>query len=204
MFTICWMASSCPTIIRRSPVSSCVASLPVLAGSNGMLSRTIFSTAFRLGGTVCLGSPLHKLSGNPSAISMDAPNPVRIRPHFYHFLNHFRLLAFRSCRANFHPAYQRSFGQAKQHMYYFGNVLRPNFPICTFHLVTAKSRGNASRHDSTNPHILTPHILHHRVSETRQPKFRSVISSSSGKCMGTCQATYIDDVTSAFSSKPEQ
>src|SRR6185369_9667562 len=108
------MASSCPTIIRRSPVSSCVASLPVLAGSNGMLSRTIFSTAFRLGGTVCLGSPLHKLSGNPSAISIDAPNQARILPHFYHFFNHFRLLPLRPCGANFHPAHQRSLGQGEQ------------------------------------------------------------------------------------------
>src|ERR1700687_4399618 len=116
------MASSCPTIIRRSPVSSCVASLPVLAGSNGMLSRTMFSTAFRLGGTVCLGSPLHKLSGNPSAISIDAPR-----------------------RANFHPAHQRPLGQFEEQMYYFGHVFGPDLPICTVNMAT-KSRGHASRH----------------------------------------------------------
>src|SRR6266566_1150377 len=180
MLTICWMASSCPTIIRRSPVSNCVASLPVFPGSSGILSRTILSTAFRLGGAACLSSPLHKLSGNPSAISIDAPDQIRILPHF---------LSLSPCRTHFHAANQRPRWYLQQHLYYFGNVFGPDLPICTIPWVPTEFRGHASRHDVTDPHVLAPQILHHRFRETRQTKLGSVISSSAGECMRTCQTT---------------
>src|SRR5580704_4801081 len=89
-------------------------------------------------------------------------------------------------------------------MYYLGNVFGPDLPICTVHRVAAKTRGHASRHDGTDPHVFAPHVLHHRFRETRQTKLRSVISSSTGECIRTSEATYIDDVTTASSSKPEQ
>src|SRR3974377_2081274 len=136
MFTICWIASSCPIISRCSPFSSCVASFPVLLGSSGTLSRTIFSTAFRLcetassrglcpalpsevpSGFFCRGSIFHKLPGKLIAIPLDAPSCARIlrslllsstrlRSHVT-----FTSVCFRGAgglgRTHFHPADQRS------------------------------------------------------------------------------------------------
>src|ERR1035437_7835414 len=78
MLTICWIASSCPMIILRRPVSRVLASRPVFAGSNGTFSRTILSAAFLLGEPFCRSAPRHKFSGNPSDISLDAPQLVAI------------------------------------------------------------------------------------------------------------------------------
>jgi hypothetical protein len=72
-------------IILRRPVSSVLASRPVLAGSNGTFSRTILSAAFLLEAPVLLSAPLHKFSGNPSAISLDAPKLVAILTAGYLF-----------------------------------------------------------------------------------------------------------------------
>jgi len=84
-------------------------------------------------------------------------------------------------------------------------VFGPNFPIRTISGgPPAKFRGDASRHDSADPHVLAPHVLHHRFRKTRQTKLRSVISSSTGKCIRASHATYIDDVAIPISSKPEQ
>src|SRR5438477_1851255 len=138
MLTICWIASSCPTIIRCSPVSSCVASLPVFPGSSGILSRTILSTAFRLGGAVCLSSPLHKLSGNPSAISIDAPATIRILLHF---------LSLRPRRTNFYPANQRPRRYVKHHLDDFSHIFRPDLPIRTIQRMPTELRRYASGHD---------------------------------------------------------
>src|SRR6185369_7749153 len=90
------------------------------------------------------------------------------------------------------------------HLYYFGNVFGPDLPIRTILWVPTEFRGYATRHDVTHPHVLTPHVLHHRFGETRQAKLRSVISSPTSECMSTCQTTYIDDVPCTFCFKPEQ
>src|SRR6476646_76473 len=89
--------------------------------------------------------------------------------------------------------------------YYFSHVFGPDFPILTIRRgPPAKFRGHAPRHDRTDPHVLVPHVLHHRFGETRQSELRSVISSSTGKCVCASHATYIDDVPTAAGSKPEQ
>src|SRR5580658_3481669 len=119
------MASSWPTIIRRSPVSSDCASLPVFPGSSGILSRSILSTAFLvLREAICLGSPCHKLLRNPSSIPLDAPGPLRILPRFLSLRP-----AFRFRWSNFDTADQGSHRHLQEHPYNFGNVLGPNFPI---------------------------------------------------------------------------
>src|ERR1700691_1575115 len=62
MFTIWSIASSCPMIILRRFDSSDIASRPVFAGSNGMLSRTILSSA--------LSRTIHPALRNPSAAAV--------------------------------------------------------------------------------------------------------------------------------------
>ena len=85
-----------------------LASRPVFAGSNGMFSRTILSAAFlELLGAAAFLAPLHKLSGNPSAISLDAPHP-RLTSQFSRAVYLFGL-----GRPNFYPADQGSFWHRK-------------------------------------------------------------------------------------------
>src|SRR5258708_36502936 len=123
MFTICSIASSCPTIMRRKPDSSCVASRPVLPGSRGMLSRIILSTAFRepLKEPVCLVSPLQKFSSKPSVIykMLLTACEVSSLP--------LRAAAFR--RSHFYSTFQRSRRHHQEHFYPLGNIFGPNFPV---------------------------------------------------------------------------
>src|SRR6266481_5061398 len=120
MLTICWIASSCPTIIRRKLVSSETASRPVFPGSKGMFSRTISATFLALLRGL-IEPPLHKSSGNPSAISLDAPTSEAIRS-----LN---LATFRFGRPDLDLANYRSFWHLQQHAHYSGHVLGMDFPI---------------------------------------------------------------------------
>src|SRR5215472_3766850 len=92
------MASSCPTIILRRPISSDCASLPVLSGSSGMLSLSIFSTAFLLREAVCLGS-LHHVSGNWTAIYLTLRTQFRFQRFALPFHPHFLGLAGRTSTA---------------------------------------------------------------------------------------------------------
>src|ERR1700689_3680959 len=135
MLTICWMASSWPTIMRRRPLSSDCASLPVFPGSSWMLSRSILSPAFLTPrGAVCLGSPFHIAIGNPSSIPLDAPTLARILPRLLS-LRHDLLDLCRSAlgfrRSHFHPANQGPHRHLQEHLYNLCHILGPDFPIQT-------------------------------------------------------------------------
>ncbi len=86
-----------------------------------MFSRTILSAAFLNFGEPLLLAPLHKLSGNPSAISLDAPKP---RSDSSATVYLFGLAGRTSTRL-----IKVLSGILQKHSYYFGNVFGLNFPI---------------------------------------------------------------------------
>jgi len=79
-----------------------------------MLSRVIFSTTFLvpLGAPDCLSGPLHKLSGNPSAILLDAPDCVLTHALRFFVFNDFTGWDPNRCGQPSEPSWQ--YGRSNQ------------------------------------------------------------------------------------------
>src|SRR5215471_4425999 len=89
-------------------------------------------------------------------------------------------------------------------MHHFSHIFRPDSPVESGGFATTKARGNATRHDTTHPHILTPEFLHQSVIHAIQSELRCVIRSPARKPVFTCQATNIDDMSSFLCFESEQ
>src|SRR5580704_13767747 len=105
-------------IILRKLLSSETASRPVFPGSKGMFSRTISATFLALLRGL-IEPPLHKSSGNPSAISLDAPSIDKIRS--------LTLATLRFGRPDFNLANYCSFWHLQQRPYNAGDVVGMDF-----------------------------------------------------------------------------
>src|SRR5580658_103109 len=178
MLTICWIASSWPTIMRRKLPSRASASRPVRVGSKGTLTRDIFFWA-----------------------------PFTTTPHFpranwmpYRGTTVKALLSW-LCWSDFNLAYQSPFRHSQQHQYNLPNILRRDLPfrLCQIGLGRSATEVciDASRHNVSDPHVVVTMVQHHGFRETVQSEFGSVVRGASRKCIFPCQATYVDDVAAA-------
>src|SRR5579863_6856880 len=106
--------------MRRKLLSRETASRPVFPGSKGMFSRTISATflALRRG---LIAPPFHRSSGNPSAISLDAPNIDTIRA--------LSLTTLRLSRPDLDLAHCGSCGHGEQCPHYGCDIFRMDFPV---------------------------------------------------------------------------
>src|SRR5580704_11641149 len=144
MLTICWMASSWPTIMRRKLPSRASASRPVRVGSKGTLTRDIFFWA-----------------------------PFTTTPHFpranwmpYRGTTVKALLSW-LCWSDFNLAYQSPFRHSQQHQYNLPNILWRYLPIGPRRSATKLSI-DASWHNVSDPHVVVSVIQHHGFRKSAQ------------------------------------
>src|SRR5579863_1277153 len=130
---MCWIASSCPTIMRRKLPSRASASRPVLVGSKGTLTRNIFFWA-------------------PFTTTPDFPR-ANWMPYFGTTV---KGLIPRLCWSNFDPAYQSPFRHSQQHEYNLPNILWRYLPLGLRRSATGgfttKLCIDASRHNVRDTH----------------------------------------------------
>src|SRR6185369_7262151 len=130
--------------MRRKLVSSETASRPVSPGSKGMFSRTISATFLALLRGL-IAPPFHRSSGNPSAISLDAPNIDTIRA--------LSLTTLRLCRTDLDLAHHGSCGHGQQCPHYCCDVFGMDFPVLSqigTAFVPAKLRRDAARQNGAH------------------------------------------------------
>src|SRR3984957_8590369 len=152
MLTICWIASSCPTIIRRRLFSRDTASRPVFPGSKGMFSRTISATFLALLRGL-IAPPFHRSSGNPSAISLDAPSIDTIRA--------LSLTTFWLCGPDFDLAHCGSLGHDQQGPHDRCDIFGMDFPILSqigTAFFVSRLGADAARQNRAHPDIVIPCI----------------------------------------------
>src|ERR1700733_7828136 len=172
-----WIASSCPTIIRRKLPSRASASRPVRVGSKGTLTRDIFFWA-----------PFTTTPYFPRANWM---------PYFGTTV---KGLIPGLCWSNFYPADQGPFRHSQQHEYNLPNIVCCNLPVGfrrSGALFATKACIDASWHNVSHSHVVIAMIQHHCLAQAVQSELGSVVSRSTRKCVLSCQATYIDDVAAA-------
>ena len=171
MLTICWIASSCPTIMRRKLPSRASASRPVRVGSKGTLTRDIFFWA-------------------PFTTTPDFPR-ANWMPYFGTTVKaYFRGFDW----PDFDPAYQSPFRHSQQHEYNLPDILLALSSNRPLRRSATEFCIDASRHYVSDPHVVIAMIQHHGFRESVQSELRSVVRRATSKCVLSCQATYIDDV----------
>src|ERR1700733_1195162 len=173
MLTICWIASSCPTIIRRKLPSRASASRPVRFGSKGTLTRNIFFWA-----------PFTTTPYFPRANSLPYCGTL------------VKALLSWLCWPDFDPAYQSPFWHSQQHQYNLPNLFGSDLPI-SFCCSCTKVCIDASWHNVRDSHVVVAMIQHHCFGETIQSKLRRVVSGATSETILPCQTAYVDDVTAA-------
>src|SRR3984885_13336895 len=168
-----WIASSCPTIIRRKLPSRASASRPVRVGSKGTLTRAIFFWA-----------------------------PFTTTPYFSranwmpYFGTTVRALLPWLCWSNFDLANQSPFRHPQQHQYNLPDILWCNLPIGLGRSAT-ESCIDASGHNVSDAHVVIAMVQHHCFAEAVQSELGSVVGGAARECIFPRQASNVDDVTAA-------
>src|ERR1700722_10950738 len=173
-----WIASSCPTIMRRKLPSRASASRPVRVGSKGTLTRNIFFWA-----------------------------PFTTTPYFpianwmpYRGTTVKALLSW-LCWSALNLAYQSPFRHSQQHEYNLPNIFWRYLPIglCRSATTTSSTKLciDASRHYVRHPDVVVSMVQHHRFGEPAQPEFGSVVCRAARKRILARQAADVDDVGAA-------